>query len=93
MTNEKRYAVTIGLSVVHSDVQPFYDYGSRYGNLKYVDMVAVEAIVARHKAALDAALDPVIKDLVAAGVVQAGIVDPEGAAFLQKIISTEKNSR
>jgi len=85
MSGEKRYAVTIGVCVVPSGTQPRSDFGIHYGSLHYADLVAVEAIAARHKPALDAAMEPMIADLVALGVEQAKVLDPEHASRLSTL--------
>ena len=70
MAGEKRYAVTVGVCILPADVKSVTDVGLRYGKLRYEDMVAVEGVLAKHKASLDAALEPIIKDMIAMGVEQ-----------------------
>ncbi len=90
--SDKRFAVTIGLCIVDSEVKSLSDFGIRYGRLHYADMVAVEAVVAKHNATLVASMEPIIKDIMAIGIAQAAVEEPERAAKVAAMVKGVKST-
>lgn len=70
MTPDKRYVVTIGMSIVPEGGEAFADFGIRYGDVPAGHLPIVESVVNNHKDGLLEALKPIIDDLTAIGLAQ-----------------------
>jgi len=67
-SKDQRYNVTIGMGIVKAECPGFSDFGLRYSNMDYTDMVQVEAAFAKHAEAIIQAMKPLIADLVLMGM-------------------------
>jgi len=79
-----KYKVTIGLAITKEGGSlNFFDAGAVYHNMPYDKMVVVEGVFARHASELNKALEPMMEELVALGVVEAEmrkVAEEEAAA-------------
>ena len=65
---DQRYNVTVGASIVKAEAPAFADFGVRYANMDYAQMVEVEAILAKHAEDITKGMAPVIESLMAVGI-------------------------
>lgn len=79
MSDEKRYNVTIGLSIVKAGTPAYADFGLRYANMKYDDVVEIERIVSANATTLQQGLEPILKELIAMGYSKAEVRKAEAA--------------
>jgi len=80
MQDDKRYSLTVGMSINDASVNPLTDYGLRYGDLRYEDMVAIQSILSEHEHLLTTALKPVRNALLEIGFIRAAERAPEKVA-------------
>ena len=70
MTPDKRYVVTIGMSIVPEGSPAFVDYGIRFGDVPAEQLPLLENIANNHKDGLLDALKPIMDEFAAFGLAQ-----------------------
>ena len=70
MTTDKRYVVTIGMSIVPEGTLSFVDYGIRFGDVPVEQLPLLENVANNHKDGLLNALKPIMDEFAAIGLAQ-----------------------
>ena len=85
MTPDKRYVVTIGMSIVPEGTPAFVDYGIRFGDVPIEQLPFLENVANNHKDVLLDALKPIMDELAAFGRTQLdGGAYPLESNFIKK---------
>lgn len=71
---KKKYGLTLGMAIYPNEVQPLTAGPLYYGKLNYEAMVQVQTVVAKHQQSFVEAMQPMVEELMAMGILQAQVV-------------------